>query len=329
MKIRRIICLLLLSVLVFLQACSYKPAAESSPLSVSGTPIDAEVFRYYLNLAIGNEGGGNADKIINDATQLCIRYVAVNTAFAYLGGTLTPAERSRVSQDANGLWQLFGSFYEAIGVSKETFVKLRMSEGYKEKIRLMYFDKDGITPIDEEVIKSYFRDNYVCFKLISGSMYRYDVYGKKVGFGLKEISDMLDKYDRAAENVNSGASMEVVYSSLVDASADVEQSLTASVVESYNTHYPEGFYEYSRGLKVGEASVNLFGDSLYLVLRTDIFAPGNSFYDNYRSECLKAVSEVPLRNVLDELCLKYKSVRTRNVADNLYTELLKARNSYE
>lgn len=320
---KRIISLLL--VLLCMQGCAYSPESNAVPLSVNGTPIDSDIFVYFLNEALENDGSGDADSIINTATEYCIRYVAVNTAFAYLGGTLTPTERSQISQNANVLWQLFGSFYTSIGVSKEAFVKLRTSEGYKEKIRLMYFDTGGFTPTDEELIKAYFRENYVCFKLISGSMYRYNAVGEKVDFGLKEISDMLEKYELAADRVNAEASMEVVYSSLVDASADVEQSLTASVVESYSTDYPEGFYDYVKELEVGEAAVNLFGDSLYLVLRTDIFAADNTFYDTYRAECLRAVTEAPLREVLDELCLKYESVRTRNVVNDLYVKLLSER----
>ena len=75
---KRLISLLLaLTLAALLCACGAQPQPVSYPLTVNGTPLDGELFTYFLDQAAGVLPEGTQEEQINYAVQLCIHYVAV------------------------------------------------------------------------------------------------------------------------------------------------------------------------------------------------------------------------------------------------------------
>lgn len=312
---------LLLTLLSLLSLASCGGEKKEYPLSVNGTPIDGEIFTYYLDEAYSDEtvGASRADRVTY-ATNMCIRYVALNSTFEQMGLSLSPSDNVTCSNEANSLWSMYHEYYEALGVSKETFVKIRLSEAYRETLRLHLFDENGISPIPDSELKAYFDENYAAVKLIRGYLFTTDVYGNTKEFTDDEMKRIKERYDLASEQINKGTAIDLMYSVLAGSGEqDVTEALKTEVVTDGSSYYPKGFYDSVRSVQKGKSAVFVFDDYIYLVYRADALADEALFKD-HRSECLKAVSEKPLSDEVDKLCNAYTSVRNTAIVEK-YCEL--------
>ena len=301
-------------------ACGNDTAEKDYPLTVNGTPLDGEIFKYYLDESFSEAEDTSRDGRITYATNACIRYVATNSTFFAKGLSLTAAESVSLSEEANAMWNLFGGHYTQLGVSKETFMKIRTNAAYTEKLRLSLYDEGGATPIPDNDLKAYFASYYAAFKLVRGYLFATDIYGNTVPYSDAELAAILDRYNKAAEQINGNTSIEFIYPSLVSGDQEVEQALKTVVIQDADPYYPEGFYAKVREIQPGTAQVCVFGDYLYLVYRVDILSD-EALFKEHRAECLKAVSEVPLQNEITAMCNAYTSVRRPNLVDDYYTEI--------
>ena len=184
---KRIISILLVLLILTLSACT--SSTESYPITVNGTPIDSEIFAYFLDSVWDRpEAQGTRDGRITEATYMCIRYVAVNSTFVTSGLTLTDADRVEISDNANVLWNMFGEYYEKIGVSKQTYVKIKTYEAYIEKLRTAFFDKGGTDEISDAVLRGTLQENFVAFKYVRTPLKNIDVYGNESALTDEEIN---------------------------------------------------------------------------------------------------------------------------------------------
>lgn len=312
---------LVLILILSLCACS---GSEKYPMTINGTGINEEIFRYFLDTAISDNPQATQDEIINIVTEKSIRYVALNTTFKVLELTLTPAEEYAVSEKVNALWNVFGAYYEKAGVSKETFLKIHMNEAYTEKIRLFYFDTDGVTPFPEEELKTYFSENYVAFKLIKGYLYTSDVYGNMIEYTPEEQDIIYERYEHAVQQIKKGTSIEIMYASLAETDQIIEQELNTQVITSGDIHYPEGFFEAVLAIEEGEAGICLFDDYIYLLSRIELFDT-DELFEKYRNECLKILTEEPLQQEINIMCNEFTSIRNTKLIQKYYKEISEVR----
>ena len=286
------------------------------PLSVNGTPINAEIFTYYLDRAYsdGEAGGTRADRVTY-ATNMCIRYVALNSTFMQKGLSLSPADSVKCSNEANALWEMYHGYYESLGVSKETFVKIRLNEAYRETLRLSLYGEDGSSPVPDSELKAYFDENYVAVKLIRGYLFTTDVYGNEKEYTEDELKRIRERYDLACEQINRGTAIDLMYSVVAGSGEqEVSEALKTEVVSDGSAYYPKGFYDSVRTVEKGKAAVFEFDSYIYLVSRVDALSD-DSLFEDYRSECLKAVSEKPLSDEIDLMCNAYTSVRNTTLVE--------------
>lgn len=313
-----------LIILSAFSACGEKTAGTDYPLTVNGTPLNGEIFKYYLDEAFSEAEEQTRDGRITYATNRCIRYVATNSTFFAKGLELTAAENVALSEEANAMWNLFGGHYSALGISKETFMKIRTNAAYTEKLRLSLYDAGGVTPIPDDTLKAYFSSYYAAFKLVRGYLFATDIYGNAVQYSEEELAAIIERYNKAAEQINGNTSIEFIYPSLVSGDQEVEQALKTVVIQDADPYYPEGFYEKVRSIQPGTAQVCVFGDYLYLVYRVDILSDA-ALFTEHRADCLKAVSEIPLQNEITAMCNAYTSVRRPKVVDEYYSEITRGR----
>ena len=286
------------------------------PLTVNGTPVSADIFCYYLDAAMADATLTTKEAQIEYATQQCIRYVALNSAFASRGFQLTQAEKNEVGERANALWEIFGAHYRAVGVSKQAFIRIRTGLAYTERLRTALFDTGGVRPVSDDTLKAYFSSNYVAFKVLVGRLYGKDVYGNRVEYSFDELSAVMDRYTEAADQINKGTAIDLTYATLLSGgNEEVRQSLTTKVISDGDPYYPEGFFNAVRSVVPGKAIAREFGDCVYLICRVDILEDPDLFA-GYRADCLLAVSEPELLNEITEMCKAYTDIVRKTAAVN-------------
>ena len=198
---KRILSALLAILILSLCACT-REGGESYPITVNGTPIDSEIFSYFLDSVWdAPEALGTREGRTTQATYMCIRYVAVNSTFVSSGLALSDTDKVEISDNANVLWNMFGEYYEKIGVSKQTYVKIKTYEAYIEKLRTAFFDKGGADEISDDVLRGALVESYVAFKYVRTPLKNIDVYGNESAFSDEEISKLNTVYNKAASMV--------------------------------------------------------------------------------------------------------------------------------
>lgn len=303
-----------------LTACTAQ-GDEAYPLTVNGTPIDSEVFSYWLDYVWDSpEAGGTKEGRLTQATYMCIRYVAVNSTFAAYSLSLTDGEKQDISNEMNVLWNMFGRYYEGIGVSKQTYLKIRTYEAYIEKLRLAFFDKGGTDEISDAVLRGVLAENYVAFRYIRTPVYNTDVYGNKIAFTEEDTARLSLAYTNAANSVAASYTTEKAYAEVSAAFPLTEQSYDTVVISEGDHSFSDSFYATVKGTENNKAAVFQYEDYVYLVYKMNIVNDPAIFYE-YRSDCLKIVSEEPLQSKINVMCNAYRSVRDRAVVSDLYEKV--------
>ena len=298
---------LLLSMPLFAACGKEAETAVTYPLYVNNTPLDSELFTYYLDEAVNALPDGTQEEKLNYAIQMCIHYVAVNSTFSGAPVELLPAEKKETSDDTNVLWRMYGNYYTSIGVSKQTFAKVQLNKRYIEKLRQYYFGEGGAEEVPAATLRDYLNAHYVAFRAIIVPKKTVDIYGNE-----KDRNDAQDRALREKMSAglsainNNGTGIESVYATFVaDRNGDREQ-YSEVVTDGTDHAYSEEFVNAVRAIGVGRAAVMDYGDALYLVYREDIQADEDVF-ETYRDECLATLSENALLAKIDEIGRAYSS----------------------
>lgn len=291
---------------------------EGYPLTVSGTPIDGEIFRYYLDSVWdAAESGGTKDGRITNATHQCIRYVAVNSTFAAYSLELSDDEKVQLSEKANVLWDMFGAYYEGIGVSKTAFIKIKTNEAYIEKLRTAFFDKGGTDEISDALLRGVLAENYVAFRYVKTPLKTTDVYGNEIPFTEEELNKLAGLYNTSVNSVAASYGVEKAYSEIAASFPLTEQSYDTVVIDITDHEFSAVFYNTIREMTDGTAKAFQYNDALYLIYKINIVNDGLIF-STKRQECLKIISEEPLQSKINVMCNSYQSVRDTALVRDYY-----------
>lgn len=301
-------------------ACSGEES-QAYPLTVNGTSIDSEIFRYYLDEVWDiPESSGTRDGRITQATYKCIRYVAVNSTFAAYSLSLTDSEKVDISDETNVLWNMFGEYYKKIGVSKETYLKIRTSQAYIEKLRIHFFDKNGTDEISDAVLRGVLADNFISFKYVRTPVNNTDVYGNTVPYTEEEQLKLNSLFNSSVNSVAASYTVEKAYNEISASFPLTEQSYETVVIDRNDHEFSSVFYDTVNGMTDGTASVFMYEDYIYLIYKISVLSDGLIFSE-LRSECLKIISEEPLQSKINIMCNAYQSVRDAALVGQYYEEV--------
>ena len=321
---KRLIALLLIAASALLCACGAGKQAAPAPLTVNGTPLDGELFTYFLDEAVNALPDAGQEEQINHAVQQSIYYVAVNSAFKSAGLTLSGAEKMEAGGETHVKWNLFGGYYEAIGVSRQTFARIQLNGLYLEKLRQAYFGEGGPNEVSQEQLRAYLEARYVAFRAIRIPKKILDANGSEVDRDAAQEAALNEKLTAglAAVNVN-GTGIESVYATFAsDRKGDREEY--AEVVTDGTDHaYPAEFAQTVRAIPVNTAAILDFDDSLYLVFREDILKDKDIF-EAYKSECLAGITGQDLRTKVDEIGRAYTSVKNQPAVAECWNRYMNA-----
>ena len=297
--------------------------------------VDAEIFTYFLNDAYYSQNGYTETQCIELATSESLKYIAVNTRFSQTVGSLTLNEKADLSKEVNSLWRIYGDYLKEIGVSKDSFFKIKQYEYCKENLRFSLYDKDGTQPINEEYIQQYFTTNYVGIKYFYQELYTVKSekeiaamtdYDRQVYESAKKSAqERYDYISTLANYVNS--SVYTMNEAFMVATGEVyaDVNVSATVLDKKSSSFSSEFIDAVTKQSVGSAFIitNAEKSYIYLIERIDLLDTKYDFYSQYRDECLRAVSEGYFNNEISTWVQSYSAVRHLSVAKKCLSAIKK------
>ena len=292
---KKIISLLLcVAMIICLTSCTI------SKVKVNGVKVDNEIYKYYENTLPKNDKGEVNEEDIQKAIE---RYVAINSEFANRKLKLSYNQKSTLSATVNNLWHMYGSFYNEIGVSKQTIYKIEASKEYQNTLMTEYYGENGEVPLSEDSVKEFFKANYAGIRFVTGYLFNIDENGATVPMTDEQKNNTVNGFTSVATMVNEGTAIEEAVGSLGE---NVEVHNT--VVNAFaNSTFPEGFWEKVNEIEEGKATAISLGDYVFLVQRVDVFSEEYGYYTSYRTDCLEKMKGEEFSAVVDKWAENYKA----------------------
>lgn len=303
-KITAVIGILILICIVF-SSC----VGSGYALSVDNKKVDSEVYAYYLDRAVCENKDLSFDEQKVTALNMCAEYVAINNKYNELDLSVSTKRKDEISKNVNALWRLYYRYYEKIGVSKQTLVKIYENEAYKITILLAYYDTGGVTPISEEDIKAHFSSNYTVFKSINDYLTAVDENGEYAPLQGEALTAKQSAFKNMADKISGDTTIDTVYSEYMSEQGQTAvNEIPVSVISKSSKNYPSGFFDKVKSIAENDADSVTLGSYIFCVQRLNSFGENNQYYNLYREDCLislvisdfeetvlKWVSNIPIR----------------------------------
>ena len=280
--------LTIITLALMLTSCS-----GPAKIKVNGVKIDNEIYTYFENTLPKDKNGEVSVDSIESAIS---RYVAVNSEFNNRGLSLDSDLKGVLSTNVNNLWHLYGSYYNEIGVSKQTIYKIELSKEYESALLADYYSN-----ISEDEIKSYFKENYIGIRFVTGYLFNVDENGTSVPMKAEQKKSIIDSYNSVVAIINEGTLIE---EAIVSLGEDTEMHSTLINAFSDST-FPEGFFAEVKKIETGKTATITISDYIFLVQRIDVFDKTYSYYENNRTACLEAMKGEEFSKVIDNWSKNY------------------------
>lgn len=145
--------------------------------------------------------------MIDAAIELCCEYVAVNTKLSEYGLTLSASEKRSASNNLEDLWHVFSGYYEKLGVSKQTLMKIETADTSRNRLFYYIYDEGGEKAVSEDDIKKYYNENYISFRAITGYLTTTDANGDTVVMTADQKAAMNKEFMELSTRLGNGQTM--------------------------------------------------------------------------------------------------------------------------
>lgn len=293
-KLKSIISALLCAALLLgFAGCSQ---SDKTALNISGAEIKYETFLYYLDTInafpekYGLNENPSEDELVTAAIEQCCEYVAVNTKLEQEQLVLTTAEKRSASDSLEDIWHVFGAYYEKLGISKQTLMKIQTSEAARNRLFYFVFDKGGERAVNEEDVRKYYNENYISFRAINGYLTTTDENGNTVVMTADQKAEMNREFTDLESSLNNGQTMSEVVEKYTSKHPTVTASEQLQFIKKGTDSYPDGFFEEVSKLKTGACKVIIMDEYIFLVLKDEPEKEeAEQYYERYRDDCLKSL----------------------------------------
>ncbi len=292
---KKIVSLLLTAIMLITLLASCSTPAK---IKVNGVKIDNEIYKYYENTLEKDEKGEVSVDAIKSAIS---RYVTINSEFQNRGLSLDSDLKGELSTNVNDLWHLYGNYYTEIGVSKQTIYKIELSKEYESVILADYYSENGTSPVTENEIKEYFKENYIGIRFSTGYLFNINENGENLPMTDEQKNSVIASYSSVATLINEDTLIEEAVVSL-DEDAEVHDGLINSFSDGT---FPSGFFAEVKKIETGKASIVTIGDYIFLVQRIDVFDSTYGYYNNNRTACLEKMKGEEFNALVDEWSKNY------------------------
>lgn len=269
--------------------CACSRGGDSAALSINGVAVGNDVFTYFTDQAM-TELGTDADykAVTERAAQLACTYFKKNSLASKEGVSLSTAKKAEVSQKVNAVWGIYGKYYSAIGVTKQTLTKVFTADSYRDALLMHYYGEGGKNEISLARLYAAFRTNYIVFQSINGYFTYVDGNGLTAYYGETEKEALVLKFQNMASLVNQGEkNLEEAAEFLAE--SGYTGSVATVVLKKGDTSYPPGFFEKVQSTEARVATVIGTAEYIFLVVRGDAGAKSEFFLDK-REELLKSIA---------------------------------------
>lgn len=258
------------------------------------------------------------DWIHNKTIEALRSYVAVERKFAEAGLSLEKTDTSMVDYYMQYYWDYYGykSFYEANGVSSDSYRLIWENTAKSNKLFTYYYDKadeetglGGIYAVSDEDIVKYLGENYILADRLTitvsddgdvtaeSAMSKLNGYARRINSGIsfetiKEEYDAENPSDTSstAQNVSANPDNTSIYSKTATV---YTQSANTSVYSAMAQLKADSTFEYSKAI-VTDDSAN---GSCYLTVIYDI-TKDDYYINSYRSSVLSNMKGEEFTNLL-------------------------------
>ena len=287
---KKVISLLLsiLTLTLVLTSCS-----GPAKVKVNGEKIDNEIYTYFENTLPKDKNGEVSEDAIKNAIS---RYVAINSEFKNRGLSIDSEVKGALSATVNNLWHLYGSYYNEIGVSKQTIYKIELSKEYEAALLADYCKN-----VSDNDIKAYFKENYIAIRFVTGYLFNVDDTGTSVAMTDEQKKSVIASYNSVVALINEGTLIEEAVVSLGE-DTEVHNALINAFSDGT---FPQGFWSEVKKLEVGKTATITLDDYVFLVQRIDVFDKTYGYYENNRTACLEAMKGDEFSEFVDSWAKNY------------------------
>lgn len=314
MKLRKsVLLILILAFCLSFVGCG-KTAINTNEvaLTVGDAGVDAGVFAYFLDTQV-KTNGENANKAdaIEEAEKLCAEYVKVNTEFKNRELSLSGSAKGSIAAAVDEVWNLYGGYYEKIGVSKETVTKIKTSDAYKEMLVSSVFGAGGDKEISEDQMKTYFNENYIFFKYMTASLTGDAEADKATTSKFKELKDNIGREDPDTEEEMTFEDVNKKYS---EETGEPAAELNISTMKKGSDTFPEKFFTDVLEMEVDSYKVLSYDENIFLVQKVD----GSSYFGDYKTSILDYMTNTDFETLMTTNYKDVKIVGNENIESNIY-----------
>lgn len=317
-SIKKLLVILIISAITFLPSC----ITEKTVISIGETPIDNEVYAYYLNAAIDETGDKTASELIVDGAERVRYYVKVNTLAAKQGIVLSQTEKTKISEKLSGVEAVYGQYYKKIGVSKQSLRKIMESEALEMALLNFYFGEKGTKAVKNDEVLKTLNKYFIAFKSVNGYFTETKENGEILELSPIEKELLISEFKSAAKQINDKEQ------TIAGASIKLKKEVTndtpeITTLKKGSPYYPESFFEQVAAAKSNEAIVVVTDKNVFLVIKEAIKINDEYFKEHYMY-ALEKLKGKELRSLISSDS-KYEANVLEKRAENIYNEIIKAR----
>ena len=147
-------------------------SSSSSSESSSSSSSSSSSFNYFSTSVAGKS---TSQWVKDETLRLVKQFVGVQRLCEQKGISLEQSDKDEISEQVKGIWensnsyiQYFfgfdtaGKYYESNGIGRDSYQQITTAGVLKDKLFAKLYDKDGETPISDEELNSFLKENYAC-----------------------------------------------------------------------------------------------------------------------------------------------------------------------
>ena len=311
------------------------------------------------------DGKSTSDWVKDETLRLVKEFVAVQRMCDEKGIVLDESETDELNETVKGVWDVSsyyyqylygfdtaGEYFETLGIGRESYKQIVMTEMLKSKLFDTIYGKDGEKPVPDEELNAYIKEKYAAAEMLELPYKNYKGEALTSDSDKKAVDDEAEKY---AERLNNGESIvDVKY----DFDLKTEQDSVRSQAESYyddspvegktrdeyveeqvsdvsvdkaesdediityinkeNNSLDEDILEYILAAEDnGKATVFKTDESVFVIARLDI-TKRESWLDDNRNSALQSLKADDFTAFIDEYAANYEVTANSYLVDSKY-----------
>ena len=331
MKKRIALCLCVLLTVLSLCSCALPQltAEEKIPtvLTVSGAEVPQDLFAYYLTVLLrdpqsyGIAADAKNTVYIDKAVELCVNYVAINSAFEAEKLHLSPAYKTQIADNVSTKWGFYKNYYNTVGIRKQMITKYETNEAKRKTLLEHKYGKDGTNPVSDIEWNAYYAVNYVTFQSVNGYLTKAGSDGSTERLSAQELAAAENRFKAMCEEVRGGKSLEDVCKNYANDLYVASPEVETITINRKTSNYPSDFFLSVQKMDVGTPRVIETADYIFLVVRQS--DKSDTAYEAHRQACLQDMCAESFAADLKAITDGYKVDRDSSALKDVFSTVSK------